>query len=294
MTRQFGTSQLSRASGKADGLPDFLVFGAMRAGTTSLHGLLASLPNLSLPNMKETDFFIHSKNWGLGPEWYRGLFQPSQDVLKGEVNPNYSKRDVFPEVPDLVRDANPGVRLIYLVRDPVLRAISHYRHTWASTGDLPGSGPVAGSWDERHIIATSKYAWQLEAWLAHFPAEQILVLDFDALVSDTLSEVQAVARHIGAPLPRTVEVLSEDNTSHEVARMPRWWHALRNTPAGLRARTLAPKRLVGAVKSQLKAKEGSDVPGFSDAARARFEDELRADAQRFRTLSGMGFEHWSV
>ncbi|MEL6663724.1 MAG: sulfotransferase [Pseudomonadota bacterium] len=272
----------------------FLVIGAMRAGTTTLHDTLYKLPSLSLPRIKETDFFIESKNWPRGRKWYLSQFSGEPHRLRGEVCPNYAKRDVFPEVPGLVADTNPDVRIIYVVRDPLERALSHYRHTWLSSGDVPEPGKLDGTWAEKHILATSRYAWQMEAWLEHFRQDQILIIDFEDFVNRPLPQVQSVVEHIGAEIPAEIEQIAENNTVADVARMPRWWHSFRNTPAGIKARALAPTGLIQAVKSRLKHKDGPDVPPFPTAAKERFADALASDASAFRKLTGQAFESWSV
>ncbi|MEO0817566.1 MAG: sulfotransferase [Pseudomonadota bacterium] len=273
---------------------DFLVIGAMRAGTTSLHNTLSKLDGLSLPRMKETDFFIESKNWARGLDWYRGLFASRDSALRGEVCPNYAKRDVFPEVPGNVRALAPDVRLIYLVRDPVERALSHFRHTWISTGDVPSPDAFEGSWAERHILSTSQYAWQLEPWLDTFSADQVLVIDLETLICEPETQIAAIADHIGLDADIEVDHLITENAAVDVARMPRWWHAMRNTPVGIKARSMTPTGLVRAVKSRLRSRTVSEVPALPSSVRDRFAEILARDAQALRSLTGQSFARWSV
>ncbi|MCI4644305.1 MAG: sulfotransferase domain-containing protein [Hyphomonadaceae bacterium] len=265
----------------------------MRAGTTTLHNILSQLPGLSLPKMKETDFFIDSKNRHLGQDWYQSLFSSSGEDISGEVCPNYAKRDVFPEVPGHVAAVNPNVRLVYIVRDPVVRALSQYKHTWGSTG-LPLPDDLRGTWEERHILATSQYAWQLEIWLDLFPREQILIVDFKHLVSDPEAAIGQIAEHIGAEPPEGLDDISRDNSANHVARVPKWWHSLRNTSMGVRARAMAPPGLVGAVKSAVLSSSAPEPPPIPQDMKARFADALHKDSSTFRKLSGMAFDDWSV
>lgn len=277
-----------------DQVADFVVIGAMRAGTTSLHNTLSGVDGLSLPRMKETDFFIDSKNWDRGRAWYESLFSKDQDRLRGEVCPNYAKRDVFPEVPRHIHALAPDIRIVYIVRDPVERAISHYRHTWISTGDVPAPDALENTWEERHILATSRYAWQLQPWLDFFDREQLRIIDFDTLVQEPAREIHALARHIGLDCGAAVSALADDNSSEDVARMPRWWHAMRNTPLGMTARSLAPTRLVSAVRSRIKSRDVDDVPDLSSPVRDRFKAYLEDDAKAFRKMTGLDFPNWSV
>ena len=87
-------------------VPDFVVIGSMRAGTTMTHELLSGIKGLCLARMKETDFFIPSRNFKRGEKWYMRQFDEPH-ALCGEVSPNYTKRDVFPGVAESLHKANP-------------------------------------------------------------------------------------------------------------------------------------------------------------------------------------------
>ena len=100
--------------------PDFIIIGAMRAGTTALADLLSRHPEIGMSRLKETDYFIAEKNFSRGPVWYQSLF-PMDRPIRGEASPNYAKSDVFAGVPQRIHAARPDVRLIYIVRDPVER-----------------------------------------------------------------------------------------------------------------------------------------------------------------------------
>lgn len=273
--------------------PDFMVIGAMRAGTTSLQIWLRGLDGLCLPRMKETDFFIDSKGWQRGFDWYRHLFRDT-GALTGEVCPNYAKRDVFKGVPQRIAAVRSDIRLIYIVRDPVERAISQYIHTWYRD-DLPEPDELAGTWSERHLLATSRYAWQMEPWLEAFGREQILFVDFDRIHQEPLALIREVAAHIGATPPERLPHSGRRNSAKDFRRLPGWWHKLRETPAGAHLRAKAPSGVVSAVRSALSIGKAAPRPSaFDAAARARLADALREDAEKFRALSGLELAHWCV
>lgn len=272
--------------------PDLVVIGAMRAGTTSLHNWLVRCSGVSLPKMKETDFFIEGKNWSRGFNWYQSLFSQYGEVT-AEVSPNYSKRDVFKGVPERLAAANPNTRIVYLVRDPVARAISHYRHSWlasrlSSPEDLPGSR------DEAHILASSRYAYQIEPWLKHFPASAVLVVEFDELVKSPLRVLRAVARHAGFEPPEALPNNTVLNSSTELRRMPPWWQVLRESRVGTQLRSMAPGQVVRLARKAAAAPADSAPPPLPDDMKARFAEKLAPDAQRFRKITGRDFAAWSV
>ena len=157
--------------------PDFIVIGAMRAATTSLHRMLDLHPEIAMSREKESDFFVAELNYRRGVEWYRGLF-PAVGGLHGESSTNYTKSSIFAGVPARIKSHYPGVRFIYIVRDPIARALSQLRFC-ASLGQDP-TDPIL----VRQAVDASCYARQMDRFLAHFERERILVVDYAALTSD--------------------------------------------------------------------------------------------------------------
>ncbi|MBS0124930.1 sulfotransferase family protein [Thetidibacter halocola] len=109
-------------------LPDFLVVGAQKGGTTSLFVLLSKHPQLFLPGRKELQFFSSPMLYPKGLEWYSQEFFSTcpKDRLAGEVSPQYMYST---EIARRVHDALPDARIIAILRDPIDRAWSHYQMT---------------------------------------------------------------------------------------------------------------------------------------------------------------------
>ncbi len=111
-----------------DILPNFLIIGAAKAGTTSLYDLLKQHPQIYLSFVKEPMFFSHDDNYRRGPEWYaRAFFSGAQGCLeRGEASPHYLywSEKVAPRI-KMVYGQMP-VKYIVILRDPVERAYSWY------------------------------------------------------------------------------------------------------------------------------------------------------------------------
>lgn len=174
-------------------LPEFLVLGVQKGGTTSLQRLLEHHPGVFLPADKELHFF--SLHHAAGPDWYRRRFAPAEEDRRcGEITPYYL---FHPEAPGRIQRLLPGARLIVLLRDPVERCLSQYFHSRrlgleplalepalaAEPGRLAGAEQVLAADDGRHrshqehsYCARSRYEEQLPRYEALFPAEQLLVL----------------------------------------------------------------------------------------------------------------------
>lgn len=198
-----GARAYARAHGlrREGSLPDFLIVGAQRCGTTSLFRYLAEHPQVRPGIGKELQYF--SLHYQRGERWYRGHF-PSLDV--GQVTFEASPYYLFhPSVPDRVAATLPHAKFIALLRDPVDRAYSHYLHSRAH-GVEPLSFEEAieaeprrlemlwgRAYDERggrnplrcfSYVSRGLYAEQLERWLERFPRESLLVVRSEDMYQD--------------------------------------------------------------------------------------------------------------
>ena len=155
-------------------LPNALIIGAAKCGTTSLHNYLASHPDICMSSVKETAFFVAERNWSKGLAWYRSHFRGQARVC-GESSPAYTMHPRFSGVPERIHQVIPDVKLIYLVRDPIERIRSDYAHrvslgTEREPLDKALFGPDARPW----YIDNSRYDYQIRQYLQVFSRERIL------------------------------------------------------------------------------------------------------------------------
>ena len=109
--------------------PDFIVVGAMKSATTTLHEQLARQPGVFMSSPKEPNFFsddaIYARGWG----WYSSLFgEAGPGVVRGESSTHYTKLPTFPRTVERMVHDLPCVKLIYVMRHPIDRLISQYVH----------------------------------------------------------------------------------------------------------------------------------------------------------------------
>ena len=121
-------------------LPNLIIIGSPKCGTTSLYYYLGLHPEIFMSREKELNFFMEERNWRRGLDWYRAQFETSRKVsVWGEASPGYTHHPVFQGVPQRMHSLVPGARLIQIVRDPMKRHLSHYFHQlrlgniWSST-----------------------------------------------------------------------------------------------------------------------------------------------------------------
>jgi hypothetical protein len=197
-------------------LPDFLVIGAQKAGTTALYAYLRWHPGIAGPSWKEVSFF--DRHWWRGEAWYRGQFPlRAGERLVGEASPSY----LFPPLaPERARSLVPGAKLVALLRDPVDRAYSQYQHEVALGREplsfedalaaederlvgeverlIADSRAFSRAWWDHTYTARGRYAEQLERWLEAFPSEQLLVVRTEELGERPAETYASILAFLGA------------------------------------------------------------------------------------------------
>jgi hypothetical protein len=183
-----------RASGGA--LPNLIVIGGLKCGTTSLHHYLNLHPQVAMSRPKELNFFVEELNWPLGADWYTGHFSPSAPV-RGETSPHYTNRPRFEGVAERMRSLlSDDARLIYMVRHPIDRALSHYLHNVGGGYEQRPLEEALG--DERSAyVQRSRYFFQLEPYLAKFAADRILVISREELGREREGTMRATFEFAG-------------------------------------------------------------------------------------------------
>ena len=161
---------------------DFVVIGAMKAGTSSLYNYLSLHPELSLPyTEKEVNFFNNEEHWKAGLDWYRTNFENSE-LKKGEVNPNYAMFPTCKVVPERLSSFAPNAKLIYILRDPIERFCSHIHHNYIKGLETRSlQNIIEDREDSLWYIAYSQYYSQLERFLTYYDKNQILVITLEKL-----------------------------------------------------------------------------------------------------------------
>ena len=148
-----------------------------------------------MPEKKEIHFFVEEVNWSRGLQWYRTFFASRGEKALGEATTSYSKYPLFSGVPERIASVLPNVKLIYILRDPVDRIISHYMYNVYSGRETRGFAEAILQW--KHYIDTSLYWMQIEQYLQFFSREQILILIFEEFKRNELDSAQDVFSFLG-------------------------------------------------------------------------------------------------
>jgi hypothetical protein len=264
-------------------LPDFLLIGATKCGTTSLHRWLRAHPEIFMPE-KEVRFFTTEHNWGRGLDWYRSRFAAAEAARAvGEASNSYTRHPVYAGVPDRIAETLPEVRLVYVARNPMRRLESHYRHRLATGWEWRGADAAIA--EDPRYVAASLYGAQMAEYLRRFDRSRILLLRAERLFADPGPELDALCRFLGVAPDRSRRYAAE-NVSAERRAAPRLLRELNRFKA---TRGLA-RRAARAVRRTPLARLGppADRPEFrlGPERRAALTRLFEEDARRLAALMG--------
>lgn len=278
-------------------LPNLLIIGAGKCGTTSLHGYIGEHPQAHMSTPKELRFFE-------GPDYVDRLdlyasFFDGRAKVRGESSPIYTTHPLVPGVPQRIRAALPDVKLIYLVRDPVERVAALYaeRHAHGPYTEPPTD--ALGDFSDRHnpYMAPGRYATQLERYLPVFNRDRVLVVDQADLLHRRRETLRRLFRFLG---------LEEDfwSPSYERLRNVReskvWWSPtatrLAESRVAVTMRRMIPDRPRSTLLRPVKALTTSRLrmPRLDEELRERIRAVSRDEVERLREITGQRFATWRV
>lgn len=187
-------------------LPNFLLIGAMKAGTTTVYEDLTSVAGVYLPPEKEPDDLISPEvETESGLARYMAKFAAgSHAIARGDASTAYAKLPTYKGVAERARRIlGPDVRILYLTRDPIKRIVSQYHHLHGlGIETRPLNQAVL---EDESYVAYSQYDRQLAPWRAAFGPDNLLVLRFEDYVSDRMTCLAQICRFLGVDAPSDVD-----------------------------------------------------------------------------------------
>jgi hypothetical protein len=289
-------------------LPNFIVIGAAKAGTTALYWYLAEHPEVFMSRVKETNYFaygldaagqllygnpdIHHFPVKTLPE-YQQLFAEARNAPAiGEVSPLYLE---CPQAPARIRKLLPDARIICCLRQPVDRAYSDYLmylrnrgRRFEPTRDLT----VTSSWTrpDSHWMRIGNYHEQLSRYFEVFRPDQMHIFLFDDLKKSPLGAMQGIYRFLGIDSSFKPDL----QTPHNVGGMP----ASRLLEGVFTSRSLraalepwVPTPLANWVRS-LRTRNMRPPPPLPAELRQELTGGFRDDIAKTSRLIGRSLQHW--
>lgn len=235
-----------------------IVIGSGKCGTTTLFKLLQSHPLIFGSSKKETMFFSHKYREGI--EWYHTFFDGAgADQEWCESSPQYTFCTEIPGVPERIHTYNPAAKLLYIVREPIARIVSHFQH-WSVTKpdvyrDINESmlDPVS----RKIFVDRTKYFMQINAYREYFPDDSIKCLFLEDAGSNPEAFVRSVEEFLQIPPFPTHDIVPKHNRSGE--------------------------------NKKLELQEA-----LSDDVRSGLLDELRDDSRAFLSYAGKAPDFWQA
>lgn len=286
-------------------IPDFYVIGAMKSGSTSLWHHLRMHPDIFMCNPKEPQFFSHRSGWSKGEAWYRSLFNAaSPRQLCGEASTCYSRYPHYGDVAGRIAHFSPSARLIYLLRDPVIRTYSHYLHE-SQERALEGR-PVLTfreSWQSNpEMVDASRYIMQIRKYEEHFDRSQLFLRTTEELALNparlSLEVVEFLGLHGGKFGPSDRRIVDNESLGRAYAQTASRKAAGRFVAGsiGSRLKKITPKSLRARFRRGL---ESSIFGWYSAASLRRLKSQVsplgvedRAELLEVLRDSIVELEHW--
>jgi len=278
-------------------LPNTIIIGAMKCATTSLHYYLDQHPEIHMSKIKELWFFVEGHTGQHSIQWYSSHFD-RQLPIRGEASTGYTMYPQFRGVPARMHRQLPHAKLIYIIRDPIERIISHYTHLLAIGEENRPFEQAIGLTQldpDNHYLAFSQYYRQLEKYFPYYPQENIYILTTESLMHKRLETIAGIFRFLNVDSQFTSPKFHHIKHSTQIKR--------RLSPAGQRLRLFSEARLnrhapnlQRAIIRYLCIPLSSPIQKIqiNSTVREQLTEALRPDVQKLRTATGQSFDEWSI
>jgi len=276
-------------------LPNLIILGAQKCGTSGLHYYLGLHPEVSMSSPKELNFFIAERNWSRGLEWYSRHFDSSARC-RGEASPNYTAFPQHMGVPERMSEVVPDARLIYIVRDPLDRIAAHYVHNFAKRREK-GALRETLLHPNTSYVARSKYFTQLQRFIEHYDRERILVIENSDLRDRRAATLRRVFEFAGVDAgfehPKFEQVRHSTSRKKRATKMGMRVQRMSRSRSGRRI----PRRAWLALDVALPLSKPISRPSTDELREAlggQVLEVLHEDAERLREFTGRDLASWSV
>ena len=220
-------------------MPDFCIVGAAKCGTTSLHSYLAQHPSIYMCDLREPNYFSTPAMLERGDQWYRGLFAPARDhQLCGEASTSYTRHPAVSGTARRIRDANPDMKIIYSVREPVRRTESDCLQVMKYAKYVLGLDHTSMRLDDFFAllcdpghelycapVEASMYSYQLEQFEPYFPSDRVLIVELSNLGENPQGTIKKILSFLDLDWFESIELGERKNVTSDFE------HGLKETEA---------------------------------------------------------------
>lgn len=278
-------------------LPNFLIIGAMKSGTTTLYNDLKVQPQVFLPNRKEPhDLLYPAVLTKRGRRRYMRLFKNCPDGhISGEASTHYTARPFYEGTAERARQLLGGnTKIVYLVRNPVDRTISHFQHAYAKgAAELPMLHAFQA---DCRFLSISQYAMQIDPWVEQFGWQNIRIIQFEHYVADRQQSLMDLGRFLGFDAaPRLLDLEKKFNEGEGNRLWPKSMEAFINSNLCriLLDPILSPR--LRETARRILAPRPRPRPAPPEAGVIDYViDAVKEDSKRFSELISIPFWDWDA
>jgi hypothetical protein len=264
-------------------MPNFLVVGVQRCGTTWLDSALRGHPQIFLPATKQSYFF--DRTFERGTDWYQTRFTgagPQHDAV-GEVASGYSLPHAIPRLAEHLPDA----RLVMALRNPVDRANSYYqgrsvKYGWKSFEEAVEAEP--------DILERGRYIEQIELLLQHYDRDRVLVVFYDDLIRNDRDYLRSILRFLNVDEHWQSPLLGK---MVQTAAFPRVRKILRRLHMDGAIKMVSKSPLGDPIRRYLKASSNRRYPSLAPDVRQGLVDYYAPLNERLGAFCGRDLSHWN-
>ena len=175
---------------------DFMIIGAMKSGTSTLSDILSMHSEVCFCQEKEPHFFSKNPDYSKDLENYKKLYHPQPGQICGEASTTYTCYPEFnKDVWQSLYAFNPKLKLIYIMRDPIDRIVSHYMHNYLRGYTSEPFEKVVLS--RATYINRTRYFVQIRPYIERFGKEQVLLLTFEDFIANKKETLNRLANFLG-------------------------------------------------------------------------------------------------
>ena len=292
-------------------LPNFVRPGAARSATTALYYLLIQHPQVFLPSLKETRFF--TQDFEKGSSWYEKKYYSgvTHETAVGDISPVYLVDD---RCPQRIHDTlGPDIKLIFMLRDPVERAYSHYcmlrNHEFE---DLPFEEAIALDKEARvakslqryqheygfQYLKESRYSPRIDRYLEYFDRDRVKYVLFEEFTNDTEEQLVGILDFLGVPgrFDPNLDVYKNPTGGSSSSGLNRVFY---NSSLAKKARDLVQMKtgwktqsMLKKVKTALLKGRRSDIPSLNEETRERLYADFEDEFARLEILLNRDLSVW--
>lgn len=290
-------------------MPDFCIIGAAKCATTSLDHYLAQHPAIFMNPLNEPNYFSTDAHLARGDQWYMGQYADAPDwQICGEASTSYTRHPVCRGTAARIAQANPRMKLVYIVRSPVVRVRSDCLQKMKHAKHVQGNDLTSLSLDEMldlaqdptssvytDPISTSQYREQLRKYEAHFPIGQFLVVVYEEFVDRPKKVLSEIFDFLEVDPNVVIDMDTRRNLTstftHSLAK-ERVLKPLRRLPGYSAIRQLLPRRMRKRVVESLARNSSATDLQFSPERLEELEAHFAPHVEQLEEWLGRKLIEW--